>query len=97
MPGRRLETTVNFEEEMQIVNSRIEFFIADVKGNIQEDFLAQAIKFPPIIMNINLITNEATISSTMYNFMKNEKIGVDKKEHKLTQLTDTNGDLQANE
>jgi hypothetical protein len=45
-------------------------------------------------MNIDIRTDESTIGKNMYEYMKANGISRDKKERKLTQLTDTHNEYR---
>jgi hypothetical protein len=59
-----------------------------VKGHIDPCYLNEVVRFPPIFMNV-VTTNKETIGESMYEYMTSKGMKVDKKERKLTQLTDT--------
>jgi hypothetical protein len=42
-------------------------------------------------MNVDITTDEKTIGESTYEYMVKNNMKVDKKERKLTQLTDTHG------
>jgi hypothetical protein len=45
-------------------------------------------------MNVDIKTNRKTIGETMYEYMTKNNISVNKKERKLTQLTDTHNEYR---
>jgi hypothetical protein len=56
---------------------------------------ANVVNYPPIIRNIETITNKETIGETMYNYMNENNYPVDQKTRKLTQLLNTNDQFMA--
>ena len=91
MPGRLIKEflTVSEAEKAEarkIIMSKNNLFIVALKGHIDENYINEFINMPPIIRNVNITTNEQTIGSYMYNYMKSHKLSVDRKEKKLTQL-----------
>jgi hypothetical protein len=74
-----------------IIFSRKELFITDLKGHIDRKYWNEFINFPPIFRNIDIETKKEIIGKPMYDYMKSNNLGTDKKERKLTQLMDTNG------
>lgn len=97
MPGRLLKyyeviPGLNDNEAYDLIMSDDRFttkgqlFIAEIKGHIDEDYINEFINFPPIFRNIDIKTDEQTIGSYMYNYMKSNELSVDNKERKLTQL-----------
>jgi hypothetical protein len=88
---------------MKIIDGREELFVCVIKGGIPKEYyntpiwgaasiFANVLKFPLIIRNIDIRTSPEVIGQTMYDFMKENKIPIDKKERKLTQLLNTNGE-----
>jgi hypothetical protein len=57
-------------------------------------YLNEVVRFPPIFMNIYITTNKETIGESMYEYMRSNGMKVDKKERKLTQLTDTHNEYR---
>jgi hypothetical protein len=89
IPGPLKRVIKNEEEAMKIIKERKEIFSVDVKGHIDPNFLNEVVRFPPIFMNVDIITNKETIGESMCEYMTLNGMKVDKKERKLTQLTDT--------
>jgi hypothetical protein len=89
VPGRLKKVIRNLDEALQIISEKKEIFSVNVKEHIDSNFLNDVISFPPIFMNIDIKTDEETIGKTMYEYMEANGISRDKKERKLTQLTDT--------
>jgi hypothetical protein len=88
MPGPLKSKITDQEEAMRIINERKEIFSVDVKGHIDNRYLNDVVKFPPIFMNVDITTNKETIGESMYEYITSNGMKVDKK-RKLTQLTDT--------
>ena len=97
MPGRLLSFKeyvpgFNDDEALRIILNKNRFtedadlFVAEVIGHIDEKYINEFINFPPIFRNIDITTNEQTIGSFMYDYLKRNNFPVDKKERKLTQL-----------
>ena len=82
----------NDDEALRIILNKNRFtedadlFVAEVIGHIDERYIDEFINFPPIFRNIDITTNEQTIGSFMYDYLKRNNFPVDKKERKLTQL-----------
>jgi hypothetical protein len=74
----------------KIIEERNELFIVSVKGHCSD--LSKVINFPPIIRNVEYTTSKDIIGEPMYNYMKKHGMPVDKKERKLTQMTDTHNE-----
>ena len=101
MPGRLIkefmvETKEQFNEAMRIINEKKTLFIVALKGHIDEKYINKCINMPPIIRNIEIITNEQTIGPYMYKYMKDNGMKVDRKERKLTQTLKTFGTIILN-
>jgi hypothetical protein len=79
------------EEALQVIKERKEIFSVDVKDHIDKNYLNEVVNFLPIFMNVHVTTNKETIGESMYEYMTKNNMKVDKKERKLTQLTDTHG------
>lgn len=101
MPGRVLEhieikTPAQLRKAYAIIKNKSRFtedgqlFCATIKGHIPDEYKNEFINFAPIFRNIDITTNESTIGSYMYNFMKDNNIKVDEKQRKLTQLLEVN-------
>jgi hypothetical protein len=45
-------------------------------------------------MNVDITTNKETIGESMYEYMTSSGMKMDKKERKLTQLTDTHNEYR---
>jgi hypothetical protein len=60
-----------------------------MKGHINPTFLNEVVRFPPIFMNVDIKTNKETIGETMCEYMIKNNMSINRKETKLTQLTDT--------
>jgi hypothetical protein len=60
-----------------------------VKGHIDPDSLNEVVRFSPIFMNVDIKTNKETIGETMCEYMTKNNMSTNRKERKLTQLTDT--------
>jgi hypothetical protein len=91
MPGPVKSKIIDQEEAMRIIKERKKIFSVDVKGHIDKNYLNEVVRFPPIFMNVDITTNKETIGESMYEYMIKNGMKVDKKERKLTQLTDTQG------
>jgi hypothetical protein len=89
MPGPLKRVIKNEEVAMRIIKERKEIFSVDVKGHIDNRYLNEVVRFPPIFINVDIITNKEPIGESMYEYMILNSMKVDKKERKLTQLTDT--------
>ena len=70
-------------------------FIASVKGKIPTDKINYCVNFPPIIRNIDMVTDEATLGPYMYRYLVNTNLSHDTKERKLTNLLSTHGEYMA--
>jgi hypothetical protein len=79
---------------MKIITNKNKLFVAEIKGHIS-NLDSEILNFPPIFRNIDIFTSKQNIGETMYNYMKKVGISTDKKERKLTQLIDTNGEYMA--
>jgi hypothetical protein len=95
MPGSVEKHITDKDEAMRVIEGRNTLFIANIKGEIPKEYYDSVINFPPIFRNITIKTSEDVIGSTMYNYMKDNKLSVDKEERKLTQLLNTNGEFMA--
>ena len=93
MPGRLLSFKeyvpgFNDDEAIRIMLNKNRFtedadlFVAEVIGHIDERYIDEFINFPPIFRNIDITTNEQTIGSFMYEYLKRNNFPVDKKERK---------------
>ena len=90
MPGRLLEyievNDYNYYDVESIITSNKRFtedgqlFVVELKGHIDESHINDFINFPPIFRNIDITTNEETIGSYMYNYLKSNDFPVDKHE-----------------
>jgi hypothetical protein len=89
MPGRCKYKLKKKEDILRTIHQKKELFVVSVKGHIDPQFLHIAVMFPPVIRNLDILTNEETIGNTMYKYMKDNEIPVDRTTRKLTQLTDT--------
>jgi hypothetical protein len=89
MPGPVKKVIKNEEKARKIIEERKEIFSVDVKGHIDPKFLNNAIRFSPIFMNVDIKTNKENIGETMFEYMKNNNMQTNRKERKLTHLTDT--------
>ena len=96
MPGRLIERVTDKQTCMQIIKSGKydvhpkTVFYANVKLECPKDKINDLINFPPVFRNFNIINNESTIGSYMYNYGKANGIAsVDKKDTKLTMTLDT--------
>jgi hypothetical protein len=94
IPGRVKQVVKNQEEALKIINERNEIFSVDVKGHIDKRYLNDAVRFPPIFMNVDIKTNKETVKKIMYEYMISNGMSTDKKERKLTQLTDTHNEYR---
>jgi hypothetical protein len=79
-----------FECEVETIISGLPYFVASVKGHIDEGYLNDYINFPPIIGKVKYNTSEDRIGEYMYKHMEKNNISRDKEECKLTHLLDTN-------
>ncbi|KAI5546883.1 CBG23764 family [Trichomonas vaginalis G3] len=100
MPGRLTnvlicESTAQKAMALGIIKKKQELFVTEVKGHIDEKYINDYINFLPIIRNLDIVTNEETIGSFMYNYMKTNNILVDQKQRKLTQLASTHGEYMS--
>jgi hypothetical protein len=93
MPGP-LKKVIKNEEARKIIEERKEIFSVDVKGHIDPNFLNDVVRFPPIFMNVDIKTNKENIGETMFEYMKNNNMPTNRKERKLTQLTDTHNEYR---
>jgi ABC-type ATPase with predicted acetyltransferase domain len=89
MPGPLKSKITDQNEALQLINERNEILFVDVKGHIDKNYLNEVVNFPPIFMNVDITTNKETIGESMYEYMISNGMKLDKKERKLTQLTDT--------
>jgi hypothetical protein len=104
MPGNEKLHSRNKEEILKIIYEKKEVFACKVKGYTPRadrnkptgaiSETANPVNFPPIFMNMEIRTDEKTIGSTMYKYMKKHNFPTDKKESKLTQLMDTNNEYR---
>ena len=103
MPGRltgvikviRDDQTVDDEvrkKALSIIHAKKSLFVAEIKGHIPKEYINGCINFLPILRNINIRTDQQTIGSFMYNYMKTNHIPVDRETRKLTQLASTHGE-----
>jgi len=93
MPGRLIEhvkctNNVFKHKALNIIKRKDTLFVANIKGHIPREHLNDCINFLPIIRNKEIITNEETIGSFMYNYMKSNNIKTDIPSRKLTQLAE---------
>ena len=95
MPGPLKQVIKNEEQARKIIEERNEIFSVDVKGYIDPKFLNEVVRFPPIFMNVDITTNKETIGESMYEYMRSNGMKVDKKERKLTQLTDIHNEYSS--
>jgi hypothetical protein len=94
MPGPLKSKITDPDVAMRIIKERKEIFSVDVKGHIDNRYLNEIVRFPPIFMNVDITTNKETIGESMYKYMISNGMEVDKKERKLTQLTDTHNEYR---
>jgi hypothetical protein len=78
-----------FECTDQSIVDKLPYFVAVIKGHVDNDFINDFINFPPIIKKLEVTTDTNTISKYMYEHMVSNKLSTDKKEKKLTQLLST--------
>jgi hypothetical protein len=106
MPGPVKLHTKDEKEIMRIIYEKKELFIVSLKGRIPKSKWnlpipgtvlnsATVINFPPIFRNIKITTNSKTIGKPMYDFMNEHEFPVNKKDRKLTQLLNTNGEFMS--
>jgi len=74
---------------MDIINKKETLFIASIKGHIPKNRIHECVHLAPIFRNLEIDTNEETLGTFMYNYMKEHGLTVDKKETKLTTLFST--------
>jgi hypothetical protein len=95
--------TTDKEEMLKTIHEKKELFIVVLKAHIPEDKFncrtpgvvsdaATVLNFPPIYLNIDIVTDEKTIGKTMYEYMRENGIPTDRHERKLTQMLNTNGE-----
>jgi hypothetical protein len=105
IPGNVKFHSTNKDQILKIINEKKELFACKVKGYIPRadrnkpttgaiSETANFVNFFPIFMNIDVKTDEKTIGSPMYKYMKEHNFPTDKKERKLTQLMDTNNEYR---
>lgn len=104
MPGRlicRLDAKNNYQKCLNIINSETRFygnpkfiFWANVKLKMPEHKIDDFINFPPIFRHHNVKTDEKTIGSYMYNYMRTNHLPTDVNESKLTMLLDTGDEYE---
>lgn len=88
-----------FNIKMNIIKSKQRFepnsgfiFKAEVKLTCSKNKINDFINFPPIFRNVDIMNDEQTIGSYMYNYMKDSKLNsIDKGVRKLANLLDTCG------
>jgi hypothetical protein len=78
-----------FECSNQRVIDRLPWFVAVLRGHIEEEYINEYINFPPSVKKLEVVTNEETIGKYMYSFMEQHSLPRNKKEKKLTQLLST--------
>jgi hypothetical protein len=104
MPGPLKFHTTDKKKIMEIINGKKELFVCSVKGHIPKSKwntptpgaiseTATVVNFPPIIRNIEIMTNEETIGTIIYNYMNENNYPVDQKTRKLTQMLNTNDEF----
>ena len=80
------------KKAFSIIQAKKSLFVAEIKGHIPKEYINDCVNFLSILRNINIKTEEQTIGSFMYNYMKSNKIPVDKETRKFTQLASTHGE-----
>jgi len=95
--GAFVRTVTDKTEYMRIIKDTSRFapepqyvFTANITGHIPEHRLNDVINFPPIIRNVDIVTNRETIGDFMYNYMTKNGMKVEQKERKLTNLVKVN-------
>jgi hypothetical protein len=74
---------------------RLPWFIAVVKGHIDEEYLNDYINFAPVIKRLEIRTDKQTIGEYMYSHLRQHKLPTGKKETKLTQLLSTHNRFES--
>jgi hypothetical protein len=95
MPGYYDRTITDKKQIRKHIAQRNGVFFVSVKGHCAIN--EETINFPPIIRNIDITTDRETIGDYMYDYMKAHDMKTDKKERKLTQLINSNGESKASE
>ena len=95
--GAFVRTVTDKTECMRIIKDTSRFapdpqyvFTANITGHIPEHRLNDVINFPPIIRNVDIVTNRGTIGDFLHNYMTKNKMKVEQKERKLTNLVKVN-------
>jgi hypothetical protein len=102
MPGEVRCHITDKEEMLRKIREKKELFIVVLKKHIPEDKFncrtpdavsdaATVLNFPPVYLNIDMVTDKKTIGSKMYKYVKDNSIPTDRREMKLTQMFNTNG------
>ena len=97
MPGKIKKFLICDDEKKkayarEVIAKQDTLFVAEILGEIPKEYINEFINFLPIFRNIEITTDEDTLGSFMYNYMKENNLPIDKKERKLTQLASTNGE-----
>jgi hypothetical protein len=79
MPGPLKRVIKNEEEPIRIIKETKEIFSVDVKGHIDNRYLNEVVRFPPIFMNVDITTNKETVGESMYEYMTSNGMKVNKK------------------
>ena len=58
------------KKALSIIDAKKSLFVAEIKGHIHKEYINDCINFLPILRIINIKTDEQTIGSFMYNYMK---------------------------
>jgi hypothetical protein len=91
LPAAFQYTIADTEKIRAMIDSRSECFFVSVKGKCA--VTEETINFLPIIRNVTIKTDRATIGDYTYNYMKANNVKTDQEERKLTQLLDTHGEF----
>jgi hypothetical protein len=94
MPGRIKETVICETDELKqkalnIIKSKNELFITEIKAHIDPQYINEFINFPPIHRNIEITTSKEFIGEYMYDVMEKNHFKTNYKENKLTMLLST--------
>jgi hypothetical protein len=91
MPGEVRCHITDKEEMLKTIREKKELFIVVLKGHIPEDKFncrtpgavsdaATVLNFPPVYLNVDMVTDEKTIGPKMYKYMKDNSIPTDRRE-----------------
>ncbi|KAA6373280.1 MAG: hypothetical protein EZS28_031193, partial [Streblomastix strix] len=82
-----------FSCDEDIIENKVQLFIAVVKAHIPEEFINEFIDFPVIWRNLKITMNKQTLGEYTYKNMIEHHMACDKEESKLLMLSSTHNEF----